>query len=510
MAVPSSGELTLGKIRQELEYSPPSPVRTYSFPSQEIQVPTESEKNLDGYFVCDIEFPSSTPSDGLIFETGGGGDGHWIGFRGGLLKARAGDGGVNSNTSTFNAAIGTTNSYPTDGQIHTLLWAWEINPGRIRVFIDGELKIDEFTTNNGPLSNNQMAGTNVGNYLANASNVTVGDTTISYSPSTASELSYYTGIPNINNFKSYSSGPFTTNSTSLQDAELGNISPLNTNSTSIPDGNSPHKISEWYGYDHDAQTPPTNNISFLRLDGVNDNISNNHVGTDVYPNLSNTDLTISFWYRANLQSKQNMYFLVSLLASDSWLSRPLIRMHYAANLNRLNFEVAQDSNNRARTEAVLHDDTSTTGISNFSTGWVSSQRGNTNSDGFTMITWTYDASNASLQLYWNDTPLSSGAFVNTTSTGFSSNIMNNDIFSVIGSTPVNNNNTGGDLDAIKFYNRKLSSSEISNLWNGGTIVDATTAGVTNNLTTEFNFEGNVSDSANAFNMNNNGGSILNY
>lgn len=514
MTVPSSGQLSLGKIRQELESQIPSPVRTYPFPFEEGQVPTESEKQQDGYFVCDIEFPSSTPSDGLIFETGGAGIGHWIGFKGGLLKARVGDGGVNTNSSTFDAAIGTTSSYPIDGETHNLIWAWQINPGRIRVFIDGILKIDEFTSSNGPLANNKFAGSNFGNYLISANFVTSGDPTNAFPANSASNLRYYTGNLNIDQFLVYGNGPFTTNSTSLQDAELGNISSLNTNSTSIPDGNTPHKMSEWYNYDHNASTQQTPQINdyFLSLDGINDNLANlNHIGSlsngGPYPNLSNTDMTISFWFRNNLSTKQSMYFLVSMPSSKTWFDRPVIRIHYMANLNRFAFEVAETTSNRVRKEAVLHNQSGITGISNSSTGWTSSQRGNTNTDGFTLVTWVYFAS-GDAKLYWNDSEFTS--FVNVTTSGFSSNIMNDDLQTTIGSHLGSNGYVGGDIDEMKFYSRALSSQEIASLWNSGSIINATGAGVTNNLITEFSMENNETDSAIAFNMTNNGGSFLTY
>lgn len=172
-----------------------TPVRTYPAFSSEIQSPEDSEKAQDGYFSCDITFPSSTPSNSLIFETGASGIGHFIGFKNGLLKVRVGEGGIDTETSLTDAAVGTTSNYPTDGQVHKLTWAWEINPGRIRVFIDNELVIEAFTIGGGQLEGGLMAGGNAANYLSNASAKTSGDPSTAYIPSSASELRYYSGIP---------------------------------------------------------------------------------------------------------------------------------------------------------------------------------------------------------------------------------------------------------------------------------------------------------------------------
>lgn len=39
---------------------------------------------------------------------------------------------------------------------------------------------------------------------------------------------------------------------SLNDAANGNVATINTNSANTPDSSTPHKISEWYSYDHSA------------------------------------------------------------------------------------------------------------------------------------------------------------------------------------------------------------------------------------------------------------------
>jgi hypothetical protein len=49
---------------------------------------------------------------------------------------------------------------------------------------------------------------------------------------------------------------------SLSDVSTGVNGTLNTSgSTLVPDGNAPHKMSEWYGYDHDASTASAPTVS---------------------------------------------------------------------------------------------------------------------------------------------------------------------------------------------------------------------------------------------------------
>lgn len=61
---------------------------------------------------------------------------------------------------------------------------------------------------------------------------------------------------------------------SLKNMSTGVTETLNTGSTSIPDGSTPHKMSEWYGYDHDVSTAtaPTVTTGFCTWDSINSDI----------------------------------------------------------------------------------------------------------------------------------------------------------------------------------------------------------------------------------------------
>lgn len=63
---------------------------------------------------------------------------------------------------------------------------------------------------------------------------------------------------------------------SLSDVSTGVNGTLNTSgSTLVPDGNTPHKMSEWRGYDHDASTAtaPTVSTGICSWDSTNNDIN---------------------------------------------------------------------------------------------------------------------------------------------------------------------------------------------------------------------------------------------
>lgn len=63
---------------------------------------------------------------------------------------------------------------------------------------------------------------------------------------------------------------------SLKNMSTGVTETLNTSgSTLVPDGSTPHKMSEWYGYDHDASTAtaPTVSTGIVSWDSTNSDIN---------------------------------------------------------------------------------------------------------------------------------------------------------------------------------------------------------------------------------------------
>jgi hypothetical protein len=168
---------------------------------------------------------------------------------------------------------------------------------------------------------------------------------------------------------------------------------------------------------------------------------------------------------------------------------------YSQSLNRLIARIRTNSTNFDR-QWPLHDN-SATGI-NSSAKWKSSARGNVNSDGFCMITITYDASltNAAnaFKLYWNATECTSQSNANN-GTRTAINATKGKIGENIHLTNSAGNATL-DYDEIKIYNKVLSSSEVTTLYNSGVIADSSQT-VTSGLITEWTFDNNNANDSNS-------------
>lgn len=150
------------------------------------------ERGSDAVFSCVVEFPE-TPTDGCLFEMGGSGSGHYIGMRdgGSVMRIRAGDGGTKTGSDTHTAVLDITN-FPVDGNSHVVVWEIIVNPGRVRLWIDGKLKGQALAIGEGPLSVSGIwAGTNGGVYAEASSFVTTGEPTTAWGGSIGGELYYY-------------------------------------------------------------------------------------------------------------------------------------------------------------------------------------------------------------------------------------------------------------------------------------------------------------------------------
>jgi hypothetical protein len=158
----------------------PEPDTTPTF----TQAATSDSAALDRYagrsalFVADLVFPSS-PSDGLIWETGGTGLGAWFGIRdsGVTMRLRGGDGASSKTASTVDTAVVDITDFPKDGLTHQVMWDFNDATGTARIFIDGILK-GESSATRGSFDGGQYAGSNNMAYLQNSTTaVTVGETT---------------------------------------------------------------------------------------------------------------------------------------------------------------------------------------------------------------------------------------------------------------------------------------------------------------------------------------------
>lgn len=271
----------------------------------------------------------------------------------------------------------------------------------------------------------------------------------------------------------------------------GDFGAINTNNASAdrPDGSAPHAMSEFYSYDHTAYS----NTRYYQNDGTGDYIDCT-TGTSPFSINSTQDLSFNMWVR-NTGSKQNQ--LVFNFGNTTSNGNNRIFLTYSASLNRLICRVRINSTNFDR-QFALHGNSSATGISSSSSGWSSSSRGNVNGDGFCMLTMTYDASQTNaanaFKLYWNGSNCSTQTNANSGTRGSIGATKGR-----IGENLHATNSAGNatlDYDEFKIYNKVLSSSEVTTLYNSGSITDSSQT-ISSGLITEWTFDNNNANDSNS-------------
>ena len=160
-----------------------------------------TNRGLDVVMSCDVILPAtiSGTNNHVIFEKGGSGIGAIIGviYEDNVHKfyARAGD-GASSTTATNNDTVITKKPISEisffDGNSHTVTWQFEINPGRLWVWIDDYPVFFQETLNSSSLDSSLWAGSGGGNYLTGTASDVGGLSFVTWPNTTgASSLSVY-------------------------------------------------------------------------------------------------------------------------------------------------------------------------------------------------------------------------------------------------------------------------------------------------------------------------------
>jgi hypothetical protein len=267
----------------------------------------------------------------------------------------------------------------------------------------------------------------------------------------------------------------------------------------------PDAMSEFYGY-----SAFTRSRFYWRGDGINDTLRRQGVSLGY---SSNQDLTWSGWYR--LDSNGTAVEQLGSISTSSPNGSNQFFLQYDGRFNRIYWRYRYNGT-FAQRQYPLHDNPNRaiTGIQNSSPGWSRTQPGNANAEGFVHLTFTWDQSNTSvnaLQVYWNAQQLTNSVNnrggVRNSWTGGS--VAVGDLVS----SPGNNANVWqGGIDSVAIWNRVLSQSEITAMYNGGTPTTPSNEGVTSGLLADYRFEENSNNSAGAFPnlQNNNGGQYVAY
>jgi hypothetical protein len=255
---------------------------------------------------------------------------------------------------------------------------------------------------------------------------------------------------------------------------------INTASSPYPDNVQPHQYSEWYSYDHSA----TSNAKYWSFASSGQGLTFNRTGGNTLSTAN--DICISFWIRPEWSATDVNAMLYEINNSPTATTNRLFLL-YDYGLNRLVARLRTNGTNSRGTHWNLNSNSSQTGLT--SGNWHSGNRGNVNSDGFAHIVITFDSSastgQAAFDCYWNGSKLPN-KLTNLTSTIF------NYSPSYIG---INRppSGTGSAREAkydnvAFFFNKMLSSTEITNLYNSGTSLTPADVGEDDNVALIFDAE----------------------
>ena len=226
--------------------------------------------------------------------------------------------------------------------------------------------------------------------------------------------------------------------------------------------------------------------------------------------------SISIWIKVGWASNlnDNIHFIIGQKTGAAKQLEDMIKIIYQESTNRIEcrYGNAEGSTTWFNQAGWLFHSNSGAFAAGFAaaglgtTFWSSTNRGNVNSDNYTMITVTNDGGNtaSSLRLYWNANAAGQGAVLTNNNSG---NRAGNPMSSTddrlwsVGSNGVHSgqagsgqqrktgNNSETIYNDLTMWDKQLSDSEVTELYNSGTNIDATTHSAQNNLVGYWKFEG---------------------
>ena len=315
------------------------------------------------------------------------------------------------------------------------------------------------------------------------------------------------GIKNEVDEEDYTAGEEYTN---VSLTNLATQTTFNANSDSVPNSSTPHAMSEWYGYDHDAAASFVNAKAVSKTLSTGTGNSINLVDTDDTFNFTGSSaFTISFWVKAGWSSSlnTNIHFFIGQKQNASYQLSDMIKVIYTESTNRIRLQYGNKTtasdNWTKQGEWLFHSNSgayaagyAAAGLG--STFWSASNRGYVNSDNYTLITVTKSTTNAAsaMKLYWNANAAGAPPITYSNGTGSPSMSTTNNRSWSVGSNGVANgeiktgNSSATVYNDLTIWNKELSASEVTELYNSGTVMDATTHSAQSNLVGYWKWEGN--------------------
>ena len=219
----------------------------------------------------------------------------------------------------------------------------------------------------------------------------------------------------------------------------------------------------------------------------------------------------SVWIRpgwnSSLNTRQDLFSMSDVGASNS--NANTIRMWYYEPHNRIWVEWRDSSGNRKQNFWLFH-----ANYGNYAAAYSASGGGywredqistfNTDSDGYSLITFTKGASNSAantnINLYWNGTSCGNGYYSNGGGSGTPAMTNTNDKLVALGSTSWSGLSKAGNNNETRFndlsiWDKKLTASEVNEIYNSGVRMDLTNHSASSNLKGYYKLENNGNDSS---------------
>ena len=200
------------------------------------------------------------------------------------------------------------------------------------------------------------------------------------------------------------------------------------------------------------------------------------------------DFSISFWVKPGWDASLNTNIhLFSSSDVGGGVNSDTFRIWYDESLNRLNVQWRSGGTDRRHNFWLFHSNSGKYAPAYAAAGlgasyWSSANRGYVGDDDFTMITFCKGTSNSAadtnIDMYWNGTTLGTSHYTTGNNHGTPA-MVNNDKQIFLGSNSwspyAKSGNSAETLfDGLTMWNSKLTATEVTELWNGGTPIDATT------------------------------------
>tara|TARA_R110002167_G_scaffold104647_1_gene269742 strand:- start:2439 stop:3506 length:1068 start_codon:yes stop_codon:yes gene_type:complete len=312
---------------------------------------------------------------------------------------------------------------------------------------------------------------------------------------------------------------------------------INANSESKPNSSTPHAFSEWYGYDNDAASAFVDAKAVRKSLGQGTANAIYLVDSSDLLNFTESDaFSISFWVKAGWSNSlnTNIHFVIGLRNNANSQAENLIKVFYDESINRIRVRFGNKTNSGtaytwySEAQWLFHSNSgayaagyAAAGLG--STYWSASNRGYVGANDYTMITVTKTASNTnanSLKLYWNANAAGVAPIQTNNSSGNkSTNPMSSteDRLWSVGSNGKYGSNdqkkvgnsTATRYNDLTIWDKELTASEVTSLYNSGSPMNATTHSASSNLEAYWQWEGNGNGTVGGLNWTIAGGSNTN-